>query len=46
MAAGKVDVEGGFFQIAVTEQHLDGAQVRPRFVEMRRKTMSPMSFKT
>ena len=36
MAAGKVDVEGGFFQIAVTEQHLDGAQVRTRFVEMSR----------
>jgi len=31
MAAGKVDVESGFFQIAVTEQHLDGAQVRPLF---------------
>ena len=40
VAAGKVDVEGGFFQIAVTKQHLDGAQVRTRFVEMRRKTMA------
>ena len=30
----------GFFQIAVTEQHLDGAQVRPRFEEMRGKTMA------
>jgi hypothetical protein len=40
MAAGKVDVEGGFFQIVVTKQHLDGAQVRTRFVEMRGKTMA------
>jgi hypothetical protein len=46
VAAGKVDVESGFFQIVVTEQHLDGAQVRPRFVEMRRKTMAAISFKT
>ena len=30
VAAGKVDVEGGFFQIVVTQQHLDGAQVRTR----------------
>jgi len=40
MAAGKVDVEGGFFQIVVTKQHLDGAQVRTRFVEMRGKTVA------
>ncbi len=40
MAAGNVDVEGGFFQIAVTEQQLDGAQVRTRLVEMSRKTMA------
>jgi len=31
MAAGKVQVNRGLFQIAVTEQHLDGAQVRPLF---------------
>ena len=42
MAAGKVDVKSGFFQIAVTEQDLDGAQVGTRFVEMRRKTMAPI----
>jgi SHS2 domain-containing protein len=40
MAAGKVDVESGFFPIAVTEQHLEGAQVRTRFVEMSGKTMA------
>ena len=40
MAAGKVDVESGFFQIAVTEQHLDSAQVGTRFVEVSRKTMA------
>jgi len=42
MAAGKVDVESGLFQITVTEQHLDGAQVRPRFMEMSGKTMPPI----
>ena len=46
VAAGKVDVEGGLFQIVVTQQHLDGAQVRTRFVEMRRKTMAAMSSET
>jgi hypothetical protein len=46
MAAGKVDVEGGLFQIAVTEQRLDGAQVGTRFVEMSRKTMAPVSLET
>jgi hypothetical protein len=31
MATGKVEVNRRLFQIAVTEQQLDGAQVRPRF---------------
>jgi hypothetical protein len=46
MATGKVDVEGGFFQIVVTKQHLDGAQVRTRFMEMRGKTVATMSSET
>ena len=30
MAVGKVQVDRGLFQIVVTEEHLDGAQVRTR----------------
>jgi hypothetical protein len=30
----------------VTEQQLDGAQVRPRFQQMRGKAMPPMSSET
>ena len=40
MAVGKVEVDRGLFQIAVTEQHLDGAQVGTRFVQMSGKTMA------
>ena len=42
----KVKVEGRLFQIVVTEQHLDGAQVRSRFQQMSGKAMSTMSLKT
>jgi hypothetical protein len=35
-------VEGRLFQIVVTEQQLDGAQVRPRFQQMRGKAMPPI----
>jgi hypothetical protein len=44
MAVGKVQVNRGLFQIAVTEQHLDGAQVRPLFQQMRGKTMTKVMF--
>ena len=39
----KVKVDRRLFQIVVTEQQLDGAQVRTRFEQMSGKTMSPMS---
>jgi hypothetical protein len=39
-------VDGRLFQIVVTEQQLDGAQVRTRFQQMRGKTMSTMSSET
>jgi hypothetical protein len=42
MAVGKVQVNRGLFQIVVTEQQLDGAQVRTRFEQMRGKTMPPI----
>ena len=44
MAAGKVEVDRGLFQIAVTEQHLDGAQVRTRFEQMSCETMAQLMF--
>jgi hypothetical protein len=46
MAVGKVQVNRGLFQIVVTEEHLDGAQVRTRFQQMSGKTMAPMSSET
>jgi hypothetical protein len=39
MAVGKVQVNRGLFQIVVTEEHLDGAQVRTRFEQMSGKAM-------
>jgi len=36
----KVTVDGRLFQIVVTEQQLDGAQVRPRFEQMSGKAMA------
>ena len=46
MAVGKVQVDRGLFQIVVTEEHLDGAQVGTRFEQMSGKAMPPMSLKT
>jgi hypothetical protein len=34
VTVGKVKVDRRLFQIVVTEQHLDSAQVSPRFEEM------------
>jgi hypothetical protein len=42
MAVGKVQVNRGLFQIVVTKKHLDGAQVRTRFEQMRGKAMPPI----
>jgi hypothetical protein len=39
MAVGKVQVNRGLFQIVVTEEHLDGAQVGTRFEQMSGETM-------
>ncbi len=46
MAVGNVQVNRGLFQIVVTEEHLDGAQVRTRFEQMSGKTMPAMSSET
>jgi hypothetical protein len=46
MAVGKVQVNRGFFQIVVTEEHLNGTQVGTRFEQMSGKTMATMSLKT
>ena len=46
MAVGKMQVDSGFFQIVVTEEHLDGAQVSTGFEQMSGKAMAPMSLKT
>ena len=46
MVVGKVQVNSGFFQIVVTEEHLDGTQVGTRFEQMSGKAMPTMSFKT
>ena len=39
---GKVQVNRGLFQIVVTEEHLDGAQVRARFEQMSGEAMPPI----
>ena len=36
----EVHVNHGVFQITMTEQHLNGAEIRACFVEMRRKTVA------
>ena len=46
MAVGKVQVNCGLFQIVVTEEHLDGAQIGTRFQQMSGKAMPPMSSET
>ena len=46
MAVGKVQVNRGLFQIVVTEEHLDGAQVGTRFEQMSGKAVPTMSLKT
>jgi hypothetical protein len=40
MAAGKVQVNRGLFQIVVTEEHLNGAQVGTRFEQVSGKAMA------
>jgi hypothetical protein len=39
MAVGKVQVNRSLFQIVVTEEHLDGAQVRTRFQQVSGEAM-------
>jgi hypothetical protein len=46
MAVGKMQVDSGFFQIMVTEEHLNGTQVGARFQQVSGKAVPPMSFKT
>ena len=40
MTVRKVKVDGRLFQIVVTKQQLDGAQVRTRFEQMSGKAMA------
>ena len=40
MAVGKMQVDSGFFQIVVTEEHLNGTQVGARFEQVSGKAMS------
>ncbi len=42
MAGGKVQVLGGLFQIMVTQQDLNGAQVRAGFEKMSGKAVAPI----
>ena len=42
MAVGKVKVDRRLFQIVVTEEHLDGAQIRTRFEQVCGKAMPPI----
>jgi hypothetical protein len=42
MAVGKVQVNRGLFQIVVTEEHLDGAQISTRFEQMSGKAVAPI----
>jgi hypothetical protein len=39
MALGEVQVDGGFFQIAMAQQDLDGAQIRAGFQQMSGEAM-------
>src|SRR5208282_797851 len=40
MAPGEVQIDRGFLQVAMTEQHLDGAQVGTGFEQMRGKAVA------
>jgi hypothetical protein len=40
MPAGQMQIDGRLFEVTVTEQQLDGAQVSARFQQMGRETMS------
>ena len=42
MPPGEMQIDGRFFQVAMTQQHLDGAQVGASFEQMRGKTVAPM----
>jgi hypothetical protein len=39
MLFGKVQIDGGLFEIAMAEQDLDGAEVGSGFEQMRRKAV-------
>jgi hypothetical protein len=40
MPPGEMQIDGRFFQVAMTQQHLDGAQVGASFEQMRGKTVA------
>jgi hypothetical protein len=43
MTMREMQVDGGLFEITMSQQHLDGAQVGSGFEQMRCKTMPPIS---
>jgi hypothetical protein len=46
MAPGEVQIDRGFLQVAMSQQHLNGSQVGTGFEQMRGKAVAPMSLGT
>jgi hypothetical protein len=40
MLPGEVQIDGGLFEVAMTEQDLDGAEIGARLEQMSRKAVS------
>ena len=40
MSAREVEIDGGLFEVTMTEQHLHGGELSARFKQMRRKAMT------
>src|SRR5229473_7201200 len=40
MTLREMQIDGGFFEITMAQQHLDGTQIRARFEQMRGKAVS------
>src|SRR5258708_19406796 len=40
MASREMQIDGGFFEITMPQQHLDGTQIRARFEQMRGKAVA------
>jgi hypothetical protein len=46
MPSGEMQIDGRFFQVAMTQQHLNGAQVSTSFKQMSGKAVTAMSLGT